>query len=215
MKDLRTFENTTGVVSYEKKNAVFLFIRKHFKIIVLVVLLMIPLLLMVIPVKIPIEEKDIDKSREWYVVRFIAGDVTDGGCYISDCSKNELIGKQIYFDGNIPSAPIDYLSGELSLCAENKYVVYGRLEKETDTYPHPNMLDRFETRQRYMLKMDDWKMLGSIKTTKGETKSYLTLFDLDPFPWFGKYCENYHSVHISDDAKNGKLDDHTYKRDAV
>ncbi len=214
MSDSRIFDGSTPVASFEKKSNASAFVKKHLKLFILISAALIPLLLIFIPIRSPIDVDDIDKSREWYVVRFITGE-TGGGCYITDCGKEELIGDRVYFDGEIPSAPIDYISNEIENCYENRYVVYGRMEKESDTYPHPNMLDRCETQVRYMLKMEDWEILSEIKTVKGDTKSFLTVYDYEPLPFLGEYDQHYHSVHISDDAKNGKLFDHTYKRDAV
>ena len=134
MSDLRTFDGKTGAVSFEKKNRVLVFVKKHLKLLIFIAVLLIPLLLMFIPIRFPIYEDDIDKSREWYVVRFITGE-TDGGCYITDCGRKELIGDRVYFDGEIPSAPIDYLTSKLKHSHDNRYVVYGKMEKETETAP--------------------------------------------------------------------------------
>ena len=208
MKDSRTFDGKTGAVSFGKKNKFLAFVKKHLKLLIIIAVLLIPLLLMFIPIRSSIDGEDIDKSREWYVVRFITGE-TDGGCYITDCGRKELIGDRVYFDGEIPSAPIDYLTSELKHSCDNRYVVYGKMEKETETAPSG------EAWERYMLKMDGWEIFGDIKTVKGDTKSYLTVYDYTPLPFLGEYDQHYHSVHISDLAKNGVLDDHTYTRSAV
>ena len=57
MSDLRTFDGKTGAVSFEKKNRVLVFVKNHLKLLIFIAVLLIPLLLMFIPIRFPIDKR--------------------------------------------------------------------------------------------------------------------------------------------------------------
>lgn len=144
--------------------------RKKIKIIIIIII--IPIMLLFIPIKFALKPNDLAKSEEFYIMEFIPGDCTDSGWWIIGNQDNLSVSPYIYvhIKGKDPS---NYLS--TSICYEdNKYIIYGSLEKET------RMSTMGMEYDYYTLNSKAWDIVEEIKG--GTHKRFITIYDLIWFP---------------------------------
>lgn len=163
------------------------FLKRLKKNKIIIITVIIPVVMFFIPVKFAVNINNIDKSKEFYILKFIYGTTTDSGWYIVDCWDNKLFNSHIilHLNGKIPS---DYLSN--SICNEynNRYVVYGSLEKTTHVSAMGIEGDY------YILNISSWDILSNING--GLHKKYLTIYDLSWFSWLSEKTETWRADNI-------------------
>lgn len=90
-------------------------------VIIFVQIILILILIIFIPVKFPIDENDIEKDREYYMVTFVSEYSTDSGPYIID-ENGEW--HYVELKGNDPRNDLDD-----SITANTVFVIYGSLDR--------------------------------------------------------------------------------------
>lgn len=150
-------------------------LKKRNKIIIITII--ISIIMYFVPVKFAVKSDDIDKDKEYYILKFIYGDTTDSGWYIVDGWDNTP--HTVYHvKGKVPS---DYLINSISRNYDNRYVVYGSFE----CLPHDTILT-----------IESWNVLSEIHG--GNHKKYLTIYDLDWLPWLSEKNEKWRAENINE-----------------
>lgn len=149
-------------------------ISKKTKIFILI--LLTPIIFLFVPIKLTIKQSDLC-NKEFYIMEYIPGDCTDSGWWITGNQYNQSINPYIhvYLKGKNPSS---YFSN--SICYEdNKYIIYGSLEKETRI---SNIGRKYDC---YILNSKGWDILEEING--GTHKNFVTIYDLK---WFATLFDN-------------------------
>lgn len=157
--------------------------RIKISLIIILSIILIMTVFLFIPIKFAVKSNEIDKNKEYYVLKYIHGDVTDGGCWVYECQDNQKIQNPVKLKGSVP---FERLSNSILYEYDNWYVVYGSLTTQTAV---TTMGIEYED---HIINVEDWDILSDING--GLHKSYITIYDMNWFPWFSDKTEKWRPV---------------------
>lgn len=138
------------------------------RIILLVIFL--PIILTVLPIKFVKNPKNIKKKKEFYIASCISEGTTDGGVWVVLGSNKGIFEDElsVYFKGKNPK---NILSYDI-IDSETEFIIYGKLTKEDDE-------------EFYTLNSRKWEISNEVKrddySCRIPFRHFITVYDLN---WF-------------------------------